>query len=89
MIHQRIARFEMYICRQTGRKLWITAYDEISGHGFVEEQSDIFLEGFIRKYLVPFWDVIPSSNNPQRDDIERSERLGVESSPTESAAKSS
>ena len=70
MIHQRIARFEMGICGQTGRKLWITVYDEVSGHGYAEEQSDIFLEGFIREYLVPFWDVIPASDNPQRDDIE-------------------
>ena len=88
-IHQRIARFEMDICGQTGRRLWITVYDEISGHGYAEEQSDIFLEGFIREYLVPFWDIIPASDNPQRDDIERSDRLGVEPSPTKSATQTS
>ena len=53
MIHQRISRFEMDICGQTGHKLWITAHDEISGHGFPEEQTDLLMEGFIREFLVP------------------------------------
>ena len=89
MIHQRVARFEMDICGHTGRKLWIMVHDEVSGRGFPEEQTDIFLEGFSREYLVPFWDVIPASDNPQRDHLERSERLGVASSPIKSATKSS
>ena len=38
---------------------------------------------------VCLWDVIPASDNPQRDDLERSERLGVESSPAKSATQSS
>ena len=44
MILQRVARFELDICGQTGRKLWITIYDEVSGHGFAEDHSDLFLE---------------------------------------------
>ena len=54
MILQRVARFELDICGQTGRKLWITIYDEVSGHGFVEDQSDLFLEAFIEEFRVLF-----------------------------------
>ena len=79
----------MDICGQTGRKLWIMIHDEISGHGFPEEQTDLVMEAFIEEFLVPFWDVIPASDNPQRDDLERSERLGVESSTAKSAINSS
>ena len=89
MIRQRISRFEMDICGQPGRKLWIMIHDEISGHGFPEEQTDLVMEAFIEEFLVPFWDVILASDNPQRDDLERSERLGVESSTAKSAINSS
>ena len=89
MIRQRISRFEMDICGQTGRKVWIMIHDEISGHGFPEEQTDLVMEAFIEEFLVPFWDVIPANDNPQRDDLERSERLGVESSTAKSAINSS
>ena len=44
-------------------------HDEISGHGFPEEQTDLVMEAFIEEFLVPFWDVIPASDNPQRDDL--------------------
>ena len=80
MILQRIARFEMDICGQTGRKLWIMIYDEVSGHGYPEDQSDLFLEAFISEFRAPFWDLIPASNNPYRDDSEKHERLGAEMS---------
>ena len=63
-------------------------YDEVSGHGFAEDQSDLFLEAFIEEFRVPFWNLIPASKNPQRDDIEKSERLGVETS-AQSASVSS
>ena len=79
---------ELDICGQTGRKLWITIYDEVSGHGFAEEQSDLFLETFAEEFRVPFWSLIPASKNPHRDDIEKSERLGVETS-AQSASMSS
>ena len=88
MILQTVNRFELDICGQTGRKLWITIYDEVSGHGFAEEQSDLFLEAFIEAFHVTFWNLIPASKNPRRDDIEKSERLGVETS-TQSASMSS
>ena len=71
MILQRVARFELDICGQTGRKLWITIYDEVSGHGFAEDQSGLFLEAIIEEFRVPFWNLIPASKNPQRDDIEK------------------
>ena len=74
MILQTVARFELDICGQTGRKLWITIYDEVSGHGFAEEQSDLFLEAFIAEFQVPFWNLIAASKNPHRDDIEKSDR---------------
>ena len=80
MILQTVNRFELDICGQTGRKLWIMVYDEVSGHGFAEEQSDLFLEGFIEAFRVPFWNLIPASKNPHRDDTEKTERLGVETS---------
>ena len=80
MILQTINRFELDICGQTGRKLWIMVYDEVSRHGFAEEQSDLFLEGFIEACCVPFWNLIPASKNPHRDDTEKTERLGVETS---------
>ena len=78
MVLQTVSRFELDICGQTGRKLWITVYDEISGHGFAEEQSDLFLEAFIEEFRSPFWNLIPASKNPHRDQIEKSDRLGVE-----------
>ena len=87
-ILQTLARFELDIRGQTGRKLWITIYDEVSGHGFAEEQSDLFLEAFIEEFRVPFWNLIPASKNPHRDDIEKSDRLGVEIS-AQSASMSS
>ena len=62
MILQTLARFELDICGQTGRKLWITIYDEVSGHGFAEEQSDLFLEAFIEEFRVPFWNLIPATS---------------------------
>ena len=80
MILLRIARFEMDICGKTGRKLWIYIYDEVSGHGYAEDQSDLFLEAFISEFCPPFWDLIPASNNPFRDESEKHERLGVEMS---------
>ena len=88
MTLQTVARLELDICGQTGRKLWITIYDEVSGHGFAEEQSDLFLEAFIEEFRVPFWNLIPASKNPHRDDIEKSDRLGVEIS-AQSASMSS
>ena len=78
MILQTVSRFELDICGQTGRKLWITVYDEISGHGFEADQSDLFLEGFIEAFRVPFWNLIPASNNTYRDDAEKADRFGVE-----------
>ena len=89
MILQRIARFEMEICRQTGRRLWIMIYDEISGRGFPEDQSDLVSEEFIKEFRAPFWDLIPASKNPQRDDFEKSERLGVETSAKSASTSSS
>ena len=77
MILQTVSRFELVICGQTGRALWITIYDEVSGHG-AEDQSDLFLEAFIEEFQVPFWNLIPASKNPHRDDVEKSDRLGVE-----------
>ena len=78
MILQTVSRFEMDICGQTGRKLWLTVYDEISGYGFEADQSDLFLEGFIEAFRVPFWNLIPASNNTCRDDAETADRFGVE-----------
>ena len=64
-------------------------YDEISVHGFLEDQSDLVLGAFIEEFRAPFWDLIPASRNPQRDDVEKSERLGVETSAKSASASSS
>ena len=47
------------------------------------------MEDFIQEFVVPFWDVIPAKDNPQRDDLERRERLGIEILIPKSAANSS
>ena len=89
MILLNIAKFEVDICGKTGRHLWIYIYDEISAHGYAEEQSDLFLEGFISAFGNPFWNLIPPSCDPIRDENEKQERMGVEISQQSESSKES
>ena len=59
------------------RDLWIKAYDEVSNFGFDEDTADIVLESFINNFQAPFWSLIPDSDDPVKDLLQKQERMGV------------
>ena len=59
------------------RDLWIKAYDEVSNFGYDEDTADIVLESFINTFQAPFWSLIPDSDDPAKDLLQKQERTGV------------
>ena len=59
------------------RDLWIKAYDEVSNFGYDEDTADIVLESFINTFQAPFWSLIPDSGDPEKDLLQKQERMGV------------
>ena len=53
------------------RDLWIKAYDEISTFGYEEDTADIALESFINTFQAPFWSLIPDSDDPAKDLLQK------------------
>ena len=65
------------------RDLWIKAYDEVSNFGFDGDTADIVLESFINNFKAPFWSLIPDSDDPAKDLLQKQERMGVSVGETE------
>ena len=59
------------------RDLWIKAYDEVGSFGYDEDTADIVLESFINTFQAPFRSLIPDSDNPAEDLLQKQERMGV------------
>ena len=76
---EKANQLQIALCGLMKRPLWIAAYDLVGLFNTDYDQTDIILSSFVDTFDDAFWSVIPDSNDPVPDGLEKQHRIGLSS----------